>query len=57
MLGKPTKSLDEAMREYFENYMPKPIYLHQMLKVRRYYLHVAFILICLFLVYYYMDQG
>jgi hypothetical protein len=53
LLGKPLMSLEEAMQNYFDNYMPKPVYLHQMLKVRRYYLHVAFILICLALVYYY----
>jgi hypothetical protein len=56
LLGKPPMSLDQAMREYFDNYMPKPVHLHQFLKIRRYYLHVAFILICLFLVYYYMPE-
>ena len=53
LLGKPSVSLDEAMQEYFDNYMPKPVYLHQQLKMRRYYLHVAFILGCLALIYYY----
>ena len=52
LLGKPSVSLDEAMQEYFDNYMPKPVYLHQQLKMRRYYLHVAFILGCLALIYY-----
>lgn len=52
MLGKPIISLDEAMRNYFDNYMPKPIYLHQAMKIRRYYLHVAFILGCFALIYY-----
>jgi hypothetical protein len=53
LLGKPSLSLDEAMQEYFDKYMPKPVYLYKELKMRRYYLHVAFILGCLALIYYY----
>lgn len=52
-LGKPNMSLDEAMQKYFDNYMPKPVHLHQELKVKRYYIHVAFILACLFAIYWY----
>jgi hypothetical protein len=53
-LGKHPMSMDEAMRNYLDNYMPKPVHLHQSLKIRRYYIHVAFILICLAVVYYYI---
>jgi hypothetical protein len=56
MLGKPTLSIDEAMSAYLDNYVPKPVHLHRILKVRRYYLHVAFILICLAIIYYYMAE-
>jgi hypothetical protein len=56
MLGKPTLSIDEAMSAYLDNYVPKPVHLHRILKVRRYYLHVAFILICLGIIYYYMAE-
>lgn len=55
MLGKDEISIDEAMSKYYEQYMPKPVYLHQEMKVKRYYLHVAFILTCLFIVYLYWD--
>ena len=55
MTGKDEISIDEAMNRYYELYMPKPVYLHQELKMNRYYMHVAFILICLFLVYLYWD--
>ena len=54
LLGKHPMSMDEAMRNYLDNYMPKPVHLHQSLKIRRYYIHVAFILICLGVVYYYI---
>ena len=55
MTGKDEISIDEAMNRYYELYIPKPVYLHQELKMNRYYMHVAFILICLFLVYLYWD--
>ena len=55
MLGKDEISIDEAMSRYYDLYLPKPVHLHQELKVKRYYLHVAFILTCLFLVYLYWE--
>ncbi len=55
MLGKDEISIDEAMSRYYDLYLPKPVHLHEELKVKRYYLHVAFILTCLFLVYLYWD--
>lgn len=54
MQGKPEISRDEAFEAYYAQYMPKPIYMHETIKIRRYYLHVAFILICLALAWYYM---
>ncbi len=53
MTGKDEISIDEAMSRYYNLYLPKPIYIHETLKMRRYHLHVAFILICVFLVYLY----
>jgi hypothetical protein len=53
MTGKDEISIDEAMSRYYDLYLPKPIYIHETLKMRRYHLHVAFILICVFLVYLY----
>lgn len=53
LTGKDEISVDEAMNRYYEMYMPKPVYLYQELKIKRYYLHVAFILVCIFLVYLY----
>ena len=53
ILGKDEISIDEAMAQYYNHYLPKPVYLHQEMKVRRYYMHVAFILGCLILVYLY----
>jgi hypothetical protein len=53
MLGKDEISIDEAMSRYYDLYLPKPVHIHEELKVKRYYLHVAFIVTCLFLVYLY----
>lgn len=50
--GELQISVDEAMQAYYEQYMPKPVYLYQSMKIRRYYLHVGFILGSLALIYY-----
>lgn len=57
MTGKDEISIDEAMSRYYDLYLPKPVSVrdYQELKMNRYYLHVAFILGCLFLVYLYWD--
>jgi hypothetical protein len=55
MLGKDEISIDEAMSKYYDLYLPKPVHIHEELKVKRYHLHVAFILTCLFLVYLFWD--
>ena len=52
-LGKHNMSVDEAIKNYFDMYLPKPLYLHQELKIKRYYIHVAFILACLVAIYWY----
>lgn len=53
MLGVPGISRDEAFEAYYAQYMPKPIYLHEKTKINRYYLHAAFILVCVMLVFVY----
>ena len=55
MIGKPNMSVDEAIQHYFNEFIPKPLYLHQELKIKRYYIHVAFILACLFAIYWHMS--
>ena len=56
MIGKPNISVDEAIKNYMDEHMPKPLYLHQELKIKRYYIHVAFILLCLFAIYWNLDK-
>ena len=56
MIGKPNISVDEAIKNYMDAYMPKPLYLHQELKIKRYYIHVTFILLCLFAIYWNLDK-
>lgn len=51
MLGKNEVSLDEMMEKYFAHYAPKELHLHKEMKVKRYYIHAAFILLCVFLIY------
>ncbi len=56
MIGKPNLSVDEAIRNYMNEYLPKPLYLHQEMKIKRYYIHVAFIMMCLFVIYWNLDK-
>lgn len=56
MIGKPNLSVDEAIRNYMNEYVPKPLYLHQEMKIKRYYIHVAFIMMCLFVIYWNLDK-
>ena len=55
MLGKHEISLDAAMAAYYDHFIPKPVYLHQELKMRRYWIHVIFIVLCFFLIFYLYD--
>jgi hypothetical protein len=51
MLGKHEISLDAAMAAYYDHFIPKPVYLHHKLRMRRYWIHVAFIMLCFCLIY------
>ena len=51
MLGKHEISLDAAMAAYYDNFIPKPVYLHHQLRMRRYWIHVTFIMLCFCLIY------
>ena len=51
MLGKHEISLDAAMAAYYEQFIPKPVYLHHQLRMRRYWIHAAFIMLCFCLIY------
>ena len=51
MLGKHEISLDAAMAAYYDHFIPKPVYLHHQLRMRRYWIHVAFIMLCFCIIY------
>ena len=51
LLGKEEFSIPVANDLYLAEYKPKPIYLSDMIRVRKHYLYIALILICFFLIY------
>jgi hypothetical protein len=53
LIGKDEISYSQAFDQYLENYLPKPIYLSEKIKITKYYIFIAFILICIFLIYVY----
>lgn len=53
VLGTQPMTVEEAMDKYYVNYEPQPTYLYKDLKIRRYYLHVGFILTVLALSFYF----
>ena len=54
-LGKEEISLHLALDKYKSEYKPKPIYISEKINVRKHYIHIAFILLCLFLIYVYYE--
>jgi hypothetical protein len=52
MLGKHEISLDEALANYYDHFIPKPVYLHHQLRMRRYWIHAVFIVLCFCLIFY-----
>ena len=52
-IGKEEISYSEAFDRYLEEYLPKPIFLSDKIKISKYYIFIAFILICIFLIYIY----
>jgi hypothetical protein len=51
MLGKHEVSLDAALAAYYDQFIPKPVYLHHKLKMRRYWIHAVFIALCFALIF------
>lgn len=52
-LGKEEITYEAALDKYFDEYLPKPIYLSEKIKVNKYYIFIFFILLCLFVIYVY----
>ena len=54
-LGKIEISHSEAMANYLAEYRPKPIFLSDRIKWKKYFIISAFILLCFFLIYIYWE--
>jgi hypothetical protein len=52
-IGKEEISYTEAFDRYLEEYLPKPVFLSEKIKISKYYIFTAFILLCFFLIYLY----
>jgi hypothetical protein len=52
-IGKEEISYAAAFDKYLDEYLPKPIYISDKIKVSKYYIFVFFILLCLFIIYAY----
>lgn len=52
-IGKEEISYSTALQLYFNEYLPKPIYLSEKIKVSKYYIFITFVLACLLLIYIY----
>jgi hypothetical protein len=52
-IGKEEISYSQAFDQYLEEYLPKPIYLSDKIKISKYYIFISFLLICIFLIYIY----
>ena len=55
MLGKNEVLFADALEQYRAEYKPKPVYLHERIHIRRQYVHIILILLCLFLIYVYYE--
>jgi hypothetical protein len=53
MIGKEEISYQTALDDYLREYLPKPIYLSEKIKVNKYYIFVTFMMICILLIYMY----
>jgi len=53
MLGKEEISFSAALENYLAEYRPKPVYLSDKIKVRKYWIFVSFIMICAILIWYF----
>ena len=55
LLGKEEISLAKALQKYRDEYKPKPVYISEKLSLKKLYIHLALILICVFLIYVYYE--
>lgn len=51
--GKEEISYQTALDDYLREYLPKPIYLSEKIKVSKYYIFVTFMMLCFLLIYIY----
>jgi len=56
ILGKEQLLFEEAYDKYYSAYKPKQISLAEKFRIHKHYIHLAIILICLFLIYMYYDK-
>jgi hypothetical protein len=52
-MGKEEISYQTAMNNYLDEYVPKPLYLYEKMKINKYYIFIFFIIVCLLFIYYY----
>jgi hypothetical protein len=53
MIGKEEISYQSALENYLAEYLPKPVYLSDKIKVSKYYIFIFFVLLCFLLIYIY----
>ena len=53
MIGKEEISYQTALDDYLREYLPKPIYLSEKIKVSKYYIFITFMMMCFLLIYLY----
>lgn len=52
-IGKEEISYQTAINNYLDEYVPKPLYLYEKMKMNKYYIFIFFIIVCLLFIYYY----
>lgn len=55
LLGKDEISFYNSLDLYHMEYLPKPVYLSEIIHIRQHLIHIAFILCCLILIYIYYE--
>lgn len=53
MIGKEEISYQTALDDYLREYLPKPIYLSEKIKISKYYIFITFMMMCFILIYFY----
>jgi hypothetical protein len=52
-IGKEEISYQTALNNYLDEYVPKPLYLYEKMKINKYYIFIFFLIVCLLFIYYY----